>query len=254
LEFLRKKTRLLFFLSRRIPRRGWAQFLRGLRHRPTAYTAMGLAGLLPPAAATIVDVGGHSGDVADALDFLYQPRRLVVIEPNPARTEQLRTRFAGRPQVTVVPVCVGETEGETAFFVHEYDAASSQYECQPGHLAKFGLSEKRTRLTVPMTTLQALLDREGIATVDLLKLDCQGAELAALRGAGARLRDVRTIYCEVSFEPIYAGAPLFGEVHRFLCEAGFELQHLGEFAGAGSSVQWGDALYQNLSAPIAASR
>lgn len=210
---------------------------------------MDLSRILPPAAATIIDGDAHNGEVAAALNFLYRPRRLRVVEPNPAKTEQLRARFAGQPHVTVVPQCLGETEGETAFYVHDFDAASSLFECQPGHLARFGFSEKRRQLTVPMTTLQKLLEKDGAATIDLLKLDCQGAELAVLRGAGARLRDVRAIYCEVSFDPIYAGAPLFAEVHRFLREAGFEMQHLGEFAGAGSSIQSGDALYRNTFVP-----
>jgi FkbM family methyltransferase len=254
LEFFRKKLRLLVFLTCRIPRLGWGQCLRGLRDRPVAYTAMELARILPPAAATVVDVGGHSGVVADALDFLYRPRRLWVVEPNPALTGPLRARFAHRPHVTVVPQCLGDAEGETNFFVHEFEAASSQFECRPGHLARMGFSEQRDRLVVPMTTLQRLLERDDTPVIDLLKLDCQGAELAVLRGAGARLRDIRAVYCEVSFEAIYAGAPLFGEVHRFLRDAGFELTHLGGFSGAGASIQWADALYENTAAPDGAPR
>lgn len=240
-----KKLRLLAFLLARIPRHGVRQCVRGLRDRLLGYTAMNLATVLPARADVIVDVGGHHGDISAALDFLYRPRRLLLVEPNPALTGPLRARFAAQPHVTIVPQCVGEREGEVSFNLHEFDAASSLYACQPGHLEKFGMSGAHRRVTVPMTTLAQLLVGDFAGPIDLLKLDCQGGELGALRGAGARLRDVRFVFCEVSFDPIYAGAPLFGEVHRFMVESGFELALLGEFAGARASIQWGDALYRN---------
>ncbi len=210
---------------------------------------MALARVLPADIAVIVDVGGHHGDVAAALNFLYVPRRLWVVEPNPLLTAGLQSRFTNEPHVTIISKCLGEQEGEVSFHVHEFDAASSLFECQPGHLEKFGFSGQSRLVTVPMTTLARLLTEAKTLIIDLLKLDCQGGELAVLHGAGDRLRDVRYIYCEVAFEPIYAGAPLFGEVHRFLIGSGFTLVSLGEFAGAGDSIQWGDALYRNSRLP-----
>lgn len=250
LGYFVKKIRLLAFLTARVPRHGWGQWLQGLRQRTVGYTAMELAAVLPPAAQVIVDVGGHHGDVSAALDLLYAPRRLWIVEPNPALTRGLRARFAAQPHITVVPQCLGEREGEVAFNVHEFDAASSLYECQPGHLEKFGFSGAHRRVNVPMTTLAQLLEGEAATQIDLLKLDCQGAELGVLRGASARLHDVRFVFCEVAFEPIYADAPLFGEVHRFLIESGFALISLGEFAGAEANIQWGDALYRNTRWPV----
>lgn len=249
MSYLVKKFRLLSFLTKRIPRYGWRQWIRGLRERMLGYTAMELAHVLPSEASVIVDVGGHHGDVAAALDFLYTPNRLWVVEPNPALTTGLQARFARQPHITVVPQCLGEHEGQVTFHVHEFDAASSLFACQPGHLEKFGFSGKSSEVTVPMTTLARMLDGVPPGRIDLLKLDCQGGELAVLRGAGARLGDVRHIYCEVAFDPIYTGAPLFGDVHRFLIESGFALVSLGEFAGTGTSIQWGDALYRNIRPP-----
>ncbi len=244
--YLVKKIRLLAFLTGRIPRHGWRQWARGLRERQLGYTAMELAQVLPPEATVIVDVGGHHGDVAAALDFLHAPRRLWIVEPNPAQTAQLKVRFSGQPHITVIPQCLGNRTGDVSFHVHAFDAASSLYTCLPGHLEKFGFSGQSHQITVSMTTLSLLLDRASdIRVIDLLKLDCQGGELDVLRGAGDRLRDVRYIYCEVAFDPIYAEAPLFGEVHQFLIQSDFALVSLDGFAGAGDSIQWGDALYRN---------
>ncbi len=240
----RKKIRLLGFLTRRIPRFGWSQWLRGIREREMAYLAMELAELLPPSASTIVDVGAQMGLVAEALDFLYMPRRLWAVEPNPAHGPGLEARFRGRPQFTVVKSCLGEKNGDVSLNVYDFDAASSLYSCRPGHMASLGLSEHNTTVTVPMTTLREMLPSD-LVVIDLQKLDCQGAELSVLKGADERIHGVRWIFCEVSIEPIYDGAPLLGEVHGFLRNAGFELRRMGGFSGAGKSIQWADALYAN---------
>jgi FkbM family methyltransferase len=243
--FFKKKARLFQFLTRRIPRFGWAQWMRGLREREMSYLAMELAELLPADATTIVDVGAHTGLVADALDFLYRPLRLWAVEPNPLLGPRLEARLRGRPQFTLVRSCLGEKSGEASLNVYKFDAASSLYTCRPGHMESLGLSGERKSITVPMVTLGELMPRD-LRVLDLLKLDCQGAELSVLKGAGGRIGEIRWIFCEVSIEPIYEGAPLFGELHAFLRNAGFELRRLSGFSGAGRSIQWADALYANV--------
>jgi hypothetical protein len=52
-------------------------------------------------------------------------------------------------------------------------------------------------------------------------LDAQGAELSILQGLGERLRDVKIVQCEVEFKEMYAGQPLWPEVHRFMITNGF---------------------------------
>ena len=245
MSFAWKKLRLLRFLAQRVRTRGLPQFARGLRDRRMAYLAMDLAERLPLAAATIVDVGAHDGLLADALDFLYRPSRIWVVEPNPARRVDLEARFKGRRQFILVDCCLGEAEGPVKFNAYEFDAASSLFACKAGHLSSLGMSERSTALLVQMTTLRSILPKD-LPVLDLLKLDCQGAELSVLKGAGERIAEIRWIYCEVSIDRIYEGAPLWDEVHSFLKSAGFELRSMSGFSGAGRSIQWADALYANM--------
>jgi FkbM family methyltransferase len=245
MSYFLKKLRLARFLTGRIPTLGVAQWSQGMRDRNMAYAAMELAETLPPGLSTIVDVGAHAGLVSEALDFIYRPRRIWVVEPNPSRAEGLARKFGRLERFKVVHSCLGQENGEVSFFVHDFDAASSLYECKPGHLASFGFEEGRREIKVTMTTLRDLLSSEP-GTIDLLKLDCQGAELSVIKGAGERLIDMRWIYSEVSIDPIYRGAPLWGELHEFLVRSGFELRKVDGFAGVGESVQWADALYANV--------
>jgi FkbM family methyltransferase len=242
--FFWKKARLLLFLTWRVRRHGGSQWLRGLRDRKMAYLAMDLAKILPDEARTIVDVGAHIGLVADALDFLYSPNRLWAVEPNPALKTRLEARFRDRPNVILVDCCMGETGGEAVFNAYDFDAASSLFACKPGHLASLGLSEQSVAVKVPVRTLRESLPSD-LKVLDLLKLDCQGAELSVLKGAGERIRDIRWVFCEVSIDPIYQGAPLWDELHAFLRSSGFELRSLSGLSGTGASIQWADALYAN---------
>ncbi len=78
------------------------------------------------------------------------------------------------------------------------------------------------RVQVPTRTLPALMEEQGLQTVDLLKLDLQGAERFVLTGGEAVLERVRVIYTEIFFEQLYAGAWLFSEMNEFLAGRGFK--------------------------------
>jgi FkbM family methyltransferase len=241
--FFWKKLRLLGFLLRRTPRLGLVQLTQGLRNRRLGYDAMEFAGILPGEANVVIDVGAHRGDVAAALDFLYRPVRLIAVEPNRALGDFLRNRFAAQSHIEIVTEALAERAGTASFQVYGFDAASSFFQCRQGRLSEFGFDESHRATTVATTTLAQLLARRSISRVDLLKLDCQGAELMVLKGAEDRLSSIGTIYIEVSFEPIYEGAPLFGEVHAWLIARGFALTGLHNLSGVRGSVQWADAIY-----------
>ena len=49
-------------------------------------------------------------------------------------------------------------------------------------------------------------------TMDMLKIDVQGAELRAFDGASARLDECLVVWTEVEFAPLYAGQPLFADI------------------------------------------
>jgi hypothetical protein len=59
-----------------------------------------------------------------------------------------------------------------------------------------------------------------------LKVDVQGYELFVLQGALQALRQVRVVELELSFAPLYQGAPVFDEMMKYMEEHGFALVSL----------------------------
>ena len=181
----------------------------------------------------VIDGGANRGSFTDAFLQLHRPERLVLVEAIPDLAEKLRAKYAGKSGVSVVSAALSDKNGEAYFEINRSEASSSLLPINPRNTAWFNrdLSVART-VQVPTMALPALMEEQGMRTIDLLKLDIQGAERFVLTGAKAVLDRVRVIYSEVFFEQLYAGAWLFGETTEFLADHGFKLCGLSNIVHA----------------------
>ena len=172
-----------------------------------------------------------------------------------------------------VPIALAATAGRRKVHVTREPACSSFYPPVPGIADEFptldAVSLAHT-VIVTCTRLDMWAGQRGLPRIDVVKLDTQGSELEILEGAGTLLESISVIDTEVEFNPIYEGQPLFGDVDRFLREAGFVLwrlsnlvhyrrrgvgpDHTGpdhhafdhdnvEFTRRGGQLYWGHALF-----------
>ena len=118
----------------------------------------------------------------------------------------------------------------------------------------YGPALMTVQRTVPvtLTTLDRVCEEEKLQP-DVLKLDIQGGELAALRGAKSILSSLLLIESEVEFNPQYKNGPLFGDLDRFLRDQGWQLLGLRRSywrrfrapSADGGTLMHGDALWIN---------
>jgi len=87
-------------------------------------------------------------------------------------------------------------------------------------------------LMTPTDTLQSLIDRHELERVDLLKLDCEGAEQAILLSTPDSLwRRIRDIRLEFHYEGDATLRP-------FLTNCGYDLVRHERTGGAGDGIMW----------------
>src|SRR5436190_1242299 len=156
-------------------------------------------------------------------------------EPFHRGSNRIQRRLCGSagPTDSIVAAALSDRNGTAPFEINRSDASSSLLPIDSRNSQWFSrdLRVERT-VDVPTMTLPALMDEQGLQTVDLLKLDLQGAEKLVLTGGEAVLDRVRVIYTEIFFEQLYAGAWLFGEMNQFLAAHRFKLCGLSNIVHA----------------------
>jgi FkbM family methyltransferase len=121
---------------------------------------------------TFVDVGAHIGSIISEVKRQCPATKIVAIEAIPQKVEALRRRF---PAVEFHACALGESEGETSFFVNTRRSGYSSL----GRPSDTGESET-VEMKVPLKRLDGLIAADGI---DVIKIDVEGAELGVLRGS-----------------------------------------------------------------------
>ena len=76
---------------------------------------------------------------------------------------------------------------------------------------------------MPVRPIDVILQAQGWGVPDLVKLEVQGFELEALRGADSLFAKTELFILEVSLFPFIAGTPIVREVIAFMAERGYEL-------------------------------
>jgi FkbM family methyltransferase len=132
--------------------------------------------------ATVVDIGANIGDFTVQAARLCPQGRVIAVEPLRSCGARIATqvRLNGLSNVTWIQAAMSGTEGQAAAL-------------QKGglYLTDEDLAERPRILT-----LSGLMTEAGIARIDLLKLDCEGAEWDILPGADAVLPQVSQICME----------------------------------------------------------
>jgi FkbM family methyltransferase len=134
-----------------------------------------------------IDAGGNRGDYTRVVLQTAQAAgcavEIHIVEPSPACVAILRESFAGAQNVRIVAAALGDYEGEAG--LHEGKSGSSQASLmmRPGFA-----TDAANTIAVPIIRIADYIAQARLTHIDLLKLDVEGSELAALRGMGEFLR------------------------------------------------------------------
>lgn len=197
---------------------------------------------------TVIDGGANVGQFARAASTAFPQATIYSIEPLPDAARQLRQNLGDHPQVKVFETCIGERDGTTTIRENAHSQASSILPIRSDK--DQGVTDLRElrQLEVPIARLDTLLAGQALKAPVLLKLDLQGYELQALKGAPELLKQCSHLLVETVFETFYEGEPLFEDLLLYLREAGFHFVRPLNFLRnvAGDIIQM-DALFARKS-------
>jgi FkbM family methyltransferase len=170
--------------------------------------------------AIVIDIGVNIGQFFHMAHRLWPEAQLVGIEPTPALHDRMQAIYDGDCRVTLHRCAAGAGDGEAEFHLTRNHQNSSLL--PPS--ASFATDRPDDGVvgaeTVALHRMETLL--KDVSGPSLVKIDVQGAELAVLKGFGARLADIETLIVEAPFEAAYEGGSSFDDIYRFLTGAGFD--------------------------------
>jgi FkbM family methyltransferase len=184
--------------------------------------------LLRSRAITLVlDVGANVGRYGESLRASGYHGRIVSFEPLSAPFAELARVSAPDPLWEARKCALGEDDGAADINVAGNVASSSLLPMGARHLQSAPQSAYVGTERIETARLDTVWDDlVGPADRVWLKLDVQGYELQALRGAEAILARVDVIQAEMSLQHLYEGDVTWRELLAWLEERGFRLAGL----------------------------
>jgi FkbM family methyltransferase len=185
---------------------------------------------LPPE-PVVFDVGSNTGQFAESF-LAWRPRAYVhAFEPQVSALEAMQSLLGAYERVRFNAFALGAEPCTRNFFVSRFDQASSFL--PNGEVLARGVGgidfTTREQIEVEIHTLADYVREQGIARIDLLKLDVQGFEIEVFKGAVPVLDRVDWIYSEAQFKELYADGPRWNDQAAFLSAHCFDLVRMCGF-------------------------
>jgi FkbM family methyltransferase len=216
-----------------------------IRRRPTAFEIqhrmLGVAQDI-----VILDVGAHFGAVSRIYRDLFPKAALHAFEPSPEAFKVLKSSFDGDRHYHAHQIALCDREGEAELNINNLSATNSLLPTDSNAPVVWQpLVKTEEMVTVPTQTLDAFCNEHQIDSIDILKLDVQGAEKKVLAGAVNLLnrRAIKTVYLEMIIAPTYVGQSRPDEIFGLMNDGDLSLVDIYDIGRSGPLLLQFDALF-----------
>lgn len=191
-----------------------------------------------------IDGGAFRGEWARDFWSTFPDCPVIFVEPQPHCIHQLERQARTVPGSCVVEAAISDQPGKCGFTLSGSGSAIAD------NVAGSSITVKKTTITEICNYYASL----GHPAPNILKLDLQGHEIEALKGA-SELGFLELIILEISVLRI-GQVPIFTEVDQYLESHGFRLYDLiPQWYRPLDGALWQiDAFYVNRNSPLIASR
>jgi len=187
---------------------------------------------------TIIDGGGRYG-LHPSWKAFSGELKYFLFETDQAECQRLNTKYQHRSEnIKIINSALSDsTEDVTINFFKNRAMSSSSTRNPISPLFKAGSGRELeveivSSARISATTIDHFCNQNEL-TINFLKLDTEGSEFKILQGAKNQLKhNILGLRCEVNFDYVFEGEPIFSQIHDFMLSNGFYLLNL-DYEGKG---------------------
>ena len=172
---------------------------------------------------TILDVGANEGQYASQIFGSGYKGKIYSFEPISEVYKTLKKTAGDSQKWLTFNQGIGSREEEVMINVSANFVSSSIFNVSRASTDAEPQTQTVRKEKIKITTIDNFFSANTFEKNILLKLDIQGFELEALKGAINSLPQLKVIQSELSFVKLYDNIPLYDEVIKFLEEHGYEI-------------------------------
>jgi FkbM family methyltransferase len=164
----------------------------------------------------VLDIGAYHGEWT--IEFLskFPQSNILMIEAQGSKMKRLEDISNKYENVKCYEALISSIDGETVTF----------FEDETASFASFQNIEKGVKKQTE--TVDTILNKIGFQSPDFIKIDIQGFELEALKGANASLSTAEFCLLECTVLNIGGAEPMLIDVLNFMNERNFQLYEISQ--------------------------
>lgn len=171
---------------------------------------------------TVLDIGASKGNAAIYFHKLFPEAQIFSFEPLKDCYKIMLEKTKQLPNFRAFNVALGDRAGTGTINRSSYSGSSSLREMAELHKNAFPYTAGQREESIDIETLDNLMRSEKLEADILVKMDAQGFEDKIILGGMATIKRAKIILIETSFQELYKGQPLFGEIYNLLFGMGFK--------------------------------
>ena len=143
----------------------------------------------------VYDIGANVGISTAYFSLMFPNSKIYAFEPEPGNYLTASRNLEALPNVLISKRAISEHVGTMAF---ECGA-----DTRGGKLVEHDGATSISTQAVDVTTIESLIDQEGLPSPHFLKIDVEGAEVDVLRGAGHHLKCAKLLNIETHSKELH---------------------------------------------------
>lgn len=176
----------------------------------------------------IFDVGAYTGETAIHYNNLFPKSQIYSFEPFPSSFSSLKENTTNYENIKIYNKGLGAYSGKSSFHSNGFAPTNSILATDSGAGSTWenqDIMKTKNVIDIDLTTIDSIVEEEGIEKIDILKMDVQGAEHLVIEGAKRTIEKglIDIVYAEIITMPSYKDQKRLDEIIEVYLSNGFEL-------------------------------